>query len=281
MKKIAIIAAIVLVVSFIGLAITVSVSGESLKETFMGQTETVEDSKTFNGDEIKHIEVDISSAEVNVMRTEESNITVEYYGKFNKIYQNQFKVEKNGDELQVEKKFSPSFFIFNFGTEAKIDIFLPDQEFQSFEVDVSAGKLDLQDLKVKDLEIDTSAGKVELASAETEQTSIDTSAGEVIVDGITGDLDIDTSAGRVEVNLEQLAQHINVDTSAGEVIINTSEKPTDLTLDYSASAGSGKIDFPLDSYQENSHNRIRGIVGDGTYRVDVSTSAGSFEFNVD
>ncbi|RPF53986.1 DUF4097 family beta strand repeat-containing protein [Aquisalibacillus elongatus] len=278
MKRVAIISVIILFVSLIGLTVTVAINGGSIKGMFLGKSEKIEEQKTFESQEIDRVNIEANSSKLNILPTDGNEITVDYYGEKYVFSDSQFKVNQEGNQLNVDLRENQSFFWFNIGNRMNLDVYLPEKIYDAIQIDLSAATVSIDNIQVRELGIDTSAGKVDLTSIDSEKSAIDTSAGAVTINRITGDLDIDTSAGKVVVDLESLEQNINVDTSAGQVIINTVEQPTDMVLDYRASAGSASIDFPL-NYEENSGNRIKGSIGEGIYRVDVNTSAGSFEFN--
>lgn len=257
------------------------VSGDSVTDMFLGKRDLVEDHQTFSGADIERIDLDVQNAKINIQPTTERDITVEYKGEVSPIAgaTDQFIADQQGDELSINKEQFPMAFIFNLGTHNEINLYLPEKTFKAVNLDVAAAKIDVVGLQANQLDIETSAGKIDLASIKSNQTTIESSAGAVDIDQITGDLDVDTSAGRVVINLEKLEQNIDVDSSVGEVVINTLKTPDNMRLDFSASAGSGDVEVPLE-FDVRSHNRIKGIVGDGDYKVYVRTSAGAFRFNV-
>ena len=106
------------------------------------------------------------------------------------------------------------------------------------------------------------------------RTNVRAGSGSIDIDGATADTRATTGSGRLRVNGNPAAgAYWDLDTRSGSV---TLELPSDASFRLSAQSRSGSIhtNFPI-SIEENSRRTLRGRIGDGSARVEVSTGSGS------
>ncbi|WP_017187724.1 DUF4097 family beta strand repeat-containing protein [Alkalibacillus haloalkaliphilus] len=280
MKTVAKVALVGLVIGFIGLIMSVLLSGATLVENYVGEFTTVQDSKTFEAEVVDEVYIDVSVAEVNILPTDENEVKVSYDGRFSQVFlqQTDLQIELENNELHINFKADPVLFLPTLGGQHfELDLHLPEKIYDVLSIDSSAGITEVEGVVANEVDVVSSAGKVTLEDIESEHTNIRSSAGMVEVKYLTGDLDIKTSAGSIVTTLEQIEQDINFDATAGTINLYVHQEPTNIALDYRASAGDGSIGFPM-NFDVNTNREIRGTIGDGLYNITVRTSAGSFDF---
>ncbi|WP_188207751.1 DUF4097 family beta strand repeat-containing protein [Alkalibacillus aidingensis] len=281
MKRVVKIALIGMLIGFVGLVVSVSVSSYSFVEAFTGKTTVIEESETYDPNEVDRILVDVDLARVNVQATDEDQILVEYRGELTSHNMERMDVDINNTDRQLQIGFEyrqPSLSLF-LNQSVEIDVHLPQETFEEVTVDSSAGRSIISDVSANEVNLRSSAGRVDLQNIDSNKTFVTTSAGRVEVDQIKGDLNINTSAGKIIAKLDRLEQDVTLEATAGEVELLVQEEPTNMNLDFQASAGKGSVLVPLE-YEVNSSNVIKGTVGDGDHYVRVRTTAGSFTFDV-
>ena len=109
MKKLLIILAVTMVVS-LGIAAIVMVTTGN----FTVATEKINESKTFKPEEISEIEVNLVSADLNIIPTTKGEITVHFYGEVStniKKSMPELVAYKTGDKLFVEILQSKDIFV--------------------------------------------------------------------------------------------------------------------------------------------------------------------------
>ncbi|GAA0466559.1 DUF4097 family beta strand repeat-containing protein [Alkalibacillus silvisoli] len=281
MKVVAKIALIGLIVGFVGLLISVLVSGSSLVENYVGEISTVQDQKEYDAELVDEIYIDVSVAEVNILPTDEDEVKVNYNGRFSQAFMQQtdLGIELKNNELHLNVNTdNPIMFLPTFGGQhIELDLYLPKKAYHVLSIDSSAGKTHVESAVVSEVEIVSSAGKITLEDIESERTNIRSSAGMVEVNYLTGDLDIRTSAGEIVTTLEQIEQDISFNATAGAINLYVHNEPTNISLDFQATAGEGSVGFPM-NYEVNSNREIKGTIGEGLYNITVRASAGSFDF---
>jgi Putative adhesin len=107
------------------------------------------------------------------------------------------------------------------------------------------------------------------------RTNVRAGSGSIEIDGASADTRVTTGSGRVRINGNPASgAYWDLDTRSGSV---TLELPSDASFRLNAHTLSGRIhtDFPITMEEENSRRTLRGRVGDGSARVEVSTGSGS------
>lgn len=138
--------------------------------------------------DIDSIKVEVGAASLTIK--EGNKIKVEAYNLPSKL-----NVEKK-DKLLVVKQ-SPSYFNINTGD---ITIYLP-KELKDVDVNGGAGQIIIKDLIIKDLELEIGAGKTEIDNIEAKSADIEGGAGSLsITSSKITDLDLESGAGSVEIN---------------------------------------------------------------------------------
>jgi len=107
------------------------------------------------------------------------------------------------------------------------------------------------------------------------RTNVRAGSGSIDIDGASADTRVTTGSGRLRVNGNPASgAYWDLDTRSGSV---TLELPSDASFRLNAHTLSGRIhtNFPITMEEENSRRTLRGRVGDGSARVEVSTGSGS------
>lgn len=140
---------------------------------------------------------------------------------------------------------------------------------QRLTLDMSAGRVNLEDLKTRSCAVDMSAGKLDVRGLQAEETRLDSSAGDIAIAELdTQRLTLDISAGATRIS-GAISEYCYVDMSAGTVKMNLTGTADDYTARLSRSAGS--ISYDGRSYTGDAY------VGKGAGRMDLSCSAGSID----
>lgn len=154
----------------------------TLIDVVTDSVETIDVSKDFKN--IHSIELDISSAELEIvkadkLKVEGKAIPVDY----------EFK-EENG-ELKIKNK--------KVAKNAKLVIYLP-AEIKDLDIDIGAGKIQMEDLTIQEISLDTGASTVDINKLTvTSKMDVDAGVGDlVIIDSDVSNLDLDAGVGNVK-----------------------------------------------------------------------------------
>jgi DUF4097 and DUF4098 domain-containing protein YvlB len=141
-----------------------------------------------------------------------------------------------------------------------------------FEAELTAGGIDIDELKTQDAEITTSAGSIEIGLLEG-KGKIRSSAGNILVSELSGSADMKSSAGSVKTGIVRMDGTVKLHSSAGSVKVDLNEGVSaDVIL--STSAGNVNCDLPM-QFSHSGKNRVDGFIGTGGHKLDLSSSAGN------
>lgn len=241
-----------------------------------GDVESFERTESFNRTEVEEIEVDVSSADIQLLASESDSIEVRYYGNSN----HREKVEKafyatmRDNALDIGTKSTVNFGI-SF-QDLNLEIAVPKKQLNNLTINSSSGDVQVEGLKAKEMELKLSSGDIHFKNVQSPHINIRTSSGSVEGEKVKGDLSVGTSSGDIDLSKHSLNQNVDVHSSSGDIRIQASEEPSSLYVQFDSSSGEAEIDFPMQfSSMDESH--VKGTVGEGEHTVQVNTSSGDFE----
>ena len=239
------------------------------------------------GNNIKLLEIDLSSVRATIVPEERNDIKAELDGK------GAVAVKKNGDRIKVEysRKWFDGFKIFNHTPELYIYIpedynrkmainvgsgYLnfegPSAELEQLKIDLSSGKVDLANVTTKEFIHKGSSGMIDIDTLVTDSGTIDMSSGKVKVENYQGELEAEVSSGMLEVQLEKLVDDIHLKASSGQIKLDLPED-ADFKLNGKTTSGYIDCDLPLtDKMVEK--NTVEGTMGSGKHAIDVKVTSG-------
>lgn len=115
---------------------------------------------------------------------------------------------------------------------------------------------------------ETSNGSIHLQNV-SEAVEVETTLGSIDLTDVAAAVRAETSAGSIVINSRKIGGNWRVFTSAGKIDVTLPET-ADARIRAETTLGKVTSDFPLDGGKGH-----RGSVGNGTYDIDLETSAGS------
>ena len=261
--------------------------------------EQIDESKTFEAQEINKIYVDLISTDIKVIPTDEEEITVHLYGEVstNKDMELPSLVAyQSGDELRIEIKSPKTIFIGINIWRTKLDIYIPEDSIKVFKADTTSSDMDVSNLKVDEFEFNSVSGDFKGESLSTNDIKLKSTSGDINLNDYTGDVNVDLISGDAvlengsqnenieigtvsgDVYIEQEdASNINVRVTSGDIEINLSE---DAQFYFIARTTSGHIEntFPIKITSSGRRN-LEGVIGSDDRQIDVSTTSGDISLN--
>jgi len=299
LKKIVLITAAVAVVS-LGIAtilfFTTSMNGAwELKGGV-----TVDEQETFSLEGIAELNVQTSSTDVLVGKSEGSSIEVYLHGTVHTSRSEAIPtlaVEQTGNLLQIttERENGQHFVLGFYSDDLVLEIGVPEQYRDRLVVRTSSGDVDIIDQNLSELSVDTSSGDIQLRSVQAATVSMESSSGDqeaenlqaeyseltstsgdVRVGDLTGGAKVKSSSGKITLSYLEFNADLEVRSSSGDVKLFLTETAR-FRLEARASSGDISCEFPLTlagASSEMSRNAVVGMVGDGTHQIVVQTSSG-------
>lgn len=237
-------------------------------------------------DEIKLIDIDVSSASTTIIPTNTNEVRAELKGK------GKVSMKKDEDTIKVMMKRK----WFDWGTffnKTTLTIYIPEDyeekmkievgsgnfafdgdsiKLEKLDVEVGSGNIQLENIEAKEFTQNVSSGNIKIDTLTTKNGSLEISSGNSTIKHFTGKLKADISSGALKVQMDELKGPIDVKLSSGYVAL-------DLPHD---------ADFTLNSKSNhNIHNKfnlknvtidgksLHGTYGSGKYPIDIDVSSGN------
>lgn len=171
---------------------------------------------SYNTTHASSLDIRVHFANIQFYQTQEEDIRVEA----SHIY-NGFQVYEKNNTLIIEQ---PHYLWWNDADTSFISVYLPEtMVLDEVQIDMSAGKTTLSDLKARQVDIDTIAGELNLDDVKCETMDIDASMGQTIINHlqINKRLDIDLGLGDIYILIDDYEEAYNysVDVGLGNVSI--------------------------------------------------------------
>jgi lia operon protein LiaG len=282
----------IMAVSFICAGIVLMVTGN-----FSIAVEQIDDSKTFEAEDINKITMNITSTDINIIPSEDDYIKVHFYGEVSTNRNRDIPslvAYESGDELRIEIIKPQTFFIGINVWRTALDIYIPEDSLELLKIDAVSSDIDVSDLKVNEFEYTGVSGDLKGENIFAENIKINTTSGDISINGYTGDLNIHVISGDLALKDGSINDDIELTTISGDVYIEQ-EDPSNMDINttsgdvgimISKDAGfylktstvSGEIDnrFPIE-ITSSGRRSLEGMVGSGEKEIVVSTTSGDIK----
>lgn len=263
MKKLALLATIILFVGIIGVMAT-------FRQVWSSQAaKQVVDEKVIT-QSFKKVNLDSGNALIYFQPAaeNETKTKVELSGEQAKSQNYTFSAKVKGDTLDIvlnnDRQFQ--FFSFhNFNTALTLTVYLPKKQYDSMKLKNNNGKMHIEQLNVKDLTADTHNGKIEMKHTISKSVNVETNNGEITLDYVEGNIRGKANNGKVSVFTKNLDRSIQLHCDNGVIDVQSDKEPTNTTFNVHVDHGQVNI---LNKYKENA------VIGKGENIIDLSTNNG-------
>lgn len=261
--------------------------------------EQIDESKTFEAQEINKIYIDIVSTDINIISTNEKEIRVHFYGEVStnkKMELPSLVAYQSGDELRIEIIQPKTILIGISIWRTKLDIYIPEDSIEVLRVDTISSDTSVNNLKVDKFDLGTVSGDFKGESLFAGNIKLNSTSGDISLKDYTGDAEINAVSGDVVLedgsqndNIEVVivsgdvyvkqedSSNMNIRTTSGDIGISFSE---DAQFYLKAKTVSGDIEnrFPI-KITSSGRRDLEGIVGSDKKEVIVSTISGDINIS--
>lgn len=272
------------------------------------------DDKALDASAIKNIEVQVSSADVTIVPSEDAQIHVVLKSNLSdeKLRERfEYRSEQNDDKLLVFLQGKGGNFGLNGDPNIHVDIRVPKQVFDKVEVRSASGDGHFESLNAKSLQVDSASGDIEiksykgtsltattksgdilLHSIEADNTRVGVASGDVSVQGLTGQ-SFDTESASGDLDLTGIAAQIRAQVTSGDVDVTMKEvredvdisvtsgkvqlhvpKSSAFSFDLQTRSGSLNSKIPDSNITSEDKHHQRGTVGSGGPSVRLNATSG-------
>lgn len=235
--------------------------------TFNNNKEEVSKEETISSENVDQVEVYGENAKIDVLPTEENDISVALNGTKSINNNENLNVKINNHTLKVDlggRKWR-LFDFDSFFNDMSLTIHVPEKQYDALHVNSGNGDITAKEIEADDVELETSNGRVTGENLKTSAFSADTDNGKIILKDIDGTIAGRTANGKISIDMKDLERSIDLKTANGAIEIHSEQEPKNVSL--VANTDNGSIDI----FGQNSGY----VVGNGEHTVQLKTANGS------
>ena len=216
--------------------------------------------------DVERLDIDLSKSRLEI-KTGDS-FKVEFVNVSKKL---STKLDNSGKELKIEDETLKLFE--NYNRDSKVIVYIPnDYELKSVKLDlVGVSGAYIEGFKTEKLEVDIGAGKYEINNVQAKSCEIDSGAGETYINNSTFDnFEFNGGVGKVTINCKVNAKG-NIESGVGKLEVNLIGSKDD----YKVRAETGIGNLTIDG------NKVRNgeIIGYGNVNINVEAGIGETRIN--
>ena len=244
--------------------------------------------KTIDSKNISTVQIQSDNADINIYESNEDHIKVILEGETSTNRKKHFTVDADDSVLAIryKEKFY-SWFHFDFFHVYKpvhLNVYLPEKEYELFEITNVNGEIIVEKQKINDLDVKTTNGDIELNNIRSNKVSVKTSNGDMelkdvatpnihvdsvngsmLLNELEGDITGETTNGNFSVTTKDLNRNIKLKTVNGDMVIRTAQEPKN--TEFNVSVVNGDINI-LDKYSGSAK------IGNGENLIELTTTNG-------
>lgn len=268
-----------LMIGAIGTILSLMIYGSGIVEAIMGDYKKVNHRHEFNVESVDEININAAGAEVYIKPIEGNVIKVDFDAKIYDVtnIEEQYDIIEKDNQLNIELKMKKRFTLINFANDIQLTIYLPKKRFEKINIDSSVSVLKVDSIFTNEMFIKSNAGFMEISEIDTNDFRLDVNAGSIELNHVQGNIDADINVGKIEATFNQIEHDVRMNVDAGIVDIVLKEEPTNLAVSVHVDGGKSKVDLPLPM----KNSKMRGVIGNGDYMLNIKVDAGSFNLSVD
>jgi lia operon protein LiaG len=247
-------------------------------------SKSVDETKSQPADDIKSINVNEVSSEINIIRTDEKEIRAHFYGmvyKFGKTGYPYLDVSVNGNTLNITVK-RPNNFFFSFGMlseDTKLDVYIPEGYTGSVTVTAVSSEVTVSDIVLNSVKIETVSGEINAGNIDSGSIDLASVSGRLSVSGKIGETRLDTVSGDIGLTIDELDGDIEAGTTSGSINAVMAASTEGFTVYFSSVSGTFRSGLEGLSIEAAGNNDVTGTYGNGKYSIHVDTVSGDMTLN--
>lgn len=181
--------------------------------------------------DIKDINLEFRTSDLNVFFTEDDEIKVVQYAYKDLNEDQLFQVNKTSSKITVSEDKTPRFHLFYFGfMDQKVyDVYIPKSYKESLEIKAVSGDVEVNEsLEFNELEISSTSGDIKMGDVKANKIQIESISGDIKLQDLANDnLKLKTISGDIEV--ESAKGKIEAKTTSGTIEIKEISGNVELT----------------------------------------------------
>ncbi|TXK80931.1 DUF4097 family beta strand repeat-containing protein [Paenibacillus sp. N3.4] len=165
--------------------------------------------------------------------------------------------------------------ILNRGPGLRTEVALPDKMFKAITVASDTGSINFKEVKAEKLTASADTGSITIESYIGKQLSAQTDTGRITVGEGQGEVKLKTDTGSISAKLHDIGDSVTLQSDTGSIRLQLDPPPAGASFDLATDVGSVHLDIPDVTMTKQSHNSIKGTIGDGSKKIFLRTDTGS------
>ena len=215
--------------------------GMSRVEAFQGKEE-------FDSNAVSKIMTDLTAGDIEIKRGDTAKIVCDYQGSYLK----RPKIELKNGVLEV--KTDDGWTLSRAGETGRFTFYVPADRELTYELDMSAGDIRIEQITASKMSVDLSAGDVRINSSEVKDS-----------------LDLDMSAGDVQIDNTPVKK-LSADLSAGDFRYHFADRAKADDYKFALDTSAGDVHFLGENYGDEMNRSSQN--GSEEYKISVDSSLG-------
>ena len=227
-----------------------SINGFDMKRVY----NIKEVNKTYELGDFNNIDIDLVESDVKIQKSTDGINTISVK-ETDKIMH---KIEVKNDVLKVSRKSTlfPINLAGNIDIDMDITISLNDKLYNSLEIDIVSGSLEIDGIRVNDAEIDNVSRSIDIKNSDMNVLELNNVSGKTSLDNVTS-YNIDASTVSGSLNFENVISNnvFDMNSISGKIFANNSDGKL-----IKIQTVSGNVDLVLMTGKTFTYNTISGNV---------------------
>lgn len=262
-KKISIVALVLLLIGITGSLLTFSIKNGS---------QSIKEERIFNNENFTNIDIKVDNAVVEIIPANNLTTRVELLGsaKKNKEYTFDANIQKNTLAVHLNEN-QLKLYNFDFSDSAlEINVYVPKKLYDTLRVEVANGRVKAEEIDIKAATVKSENGTIDLKGLKTSTVTVRSDNGEIFLEDIEGDISGNVLNGEISLITDHLDRNIDFESLNGEIEIVTEKEPTNATID--VEVANGDVDIFGDSTRGSVFGNGENLIKLTTLNGDVTVT---------
>lgn len=206
---------------------------------------TFDDRKTYVSENIEEIVVISHYANVSVLPSESEDIEIQLQGERQRKITPLVSLNQQTGKLQIDLNqtwfTNISFFGSGFNMRDRLNIYLPNKQFESIRIKNEVGKTVVQNIFVDHLKINNSVANVHIEHVQANKIDVKNYVGQIVLKHSTGKVFAENDVGGISITVDDINHDMELVSNVGKIFMFVSNIPQHTSFIANTSLGHVKI----------------------------------------
>lgn len=257
---------------------------------------TINDTESRNIESINKITVNSKITDVNILKSNTSELKAELKGKYSSNDSNSIKLnitEDNG-ELIIETQNTPNNV---YSSDLALNLYIPESykgdilissvsgdikservlELNSLRIETVSGNVKFNSVSASTVTANLTSGDIEFNNLNSNISSLKTISGDIKVKSYIGALTVDSTSGSIDMNLTEIKGASTINSASGDVEIAI-EVSNNLSLEGKTASGSIEVSNNVNNPNiEKGDKLLKATFNSGENKLNITTASGDIK----